>query len=642
MKNLPPCPPIMGGSERTHLHEKIVRFKERVLFRTPHYWGAGGLSAALLFALFAANAALADPPASPPVRDLMSDTWAATDALKRTLPLGGDKLPAPRSNRFVGIFYFIWQGGHGTPGPFDLTKLVAANPENPDYGPVSIFHWWGEPEAGYFKADDPWVIRRNMAMLQNAGVDVLLLDVTNAFTYPETVKTLCETMRQMQAEGSQTPQIAFVTHAHAAETVTRLWNEVYGKNAYPELWFKWQNKPLLLADKNTKFPDGKNLPPEILDFFTFRYSWAWDAGQNKWPWIEKYPQHWGWTTDPAVAEELPVAVASHPNNNIGRSYHNGMQPKPDARGLTPTANQGLHFAEQWARALEVDPQFVFVTGWNEWVAQRFVVAPNQKLSMMGKPVAPGGSFFVDTFSGEYNRDLEPSHAEGDTMYYQLVANIRRYKGARKTPLSGPPKTITIDGKFTDWASVRPEYEDAKGDTFHRNANGWGELHYTNTTGRNDIVRAKVSYDARTVSFYVECAAPITPRPGENWMPLFLDTDQNPQTGWHGYDFAVNLAPPASDTQAVLSRYTGGPQTNPWEWKPVTPISYQVRGSKLELKIPRSALGLPVSRPFALDFHWADNTDVAKEGIQAFFLHGDSAPDRRFNYRFHTGPLYNTK
>ena len=32
---------------------------------------------------------------------------------------------------------------------------------------------------------------------------------------------------------------------------------------------------------------------------------------------------------------------------------------------------GYNFQEQWARALQVDPDMVFITGWNEWVMGRF-------------------------------------------------------------------------------------------------------------------------------------------------------------------------------------------------------------------------------------------------------------------------------
>jgi hypothetical protein len=47
-------------------------------------------------------------------------------------------------------------------------------------------------------------------------------------------------------------------------------------------------------------------------------------------------------------------------------------------------------------------------------------------------------------------------------------------------------------------------------------------------------------------------------------------------------------------------------------------------------IPKDILGIKGKAAF--DFHWADN--IQKLGdISEFSLHGDSAPDRRSNYRF---------
>ena len=51
-----------------------------------------------------------------------------------------------------------------------------------------------------------------------------------------------------------------------------------------------------------------------------------------------------------------------------------------------------------------------------------------------------------------------------------------------------------------------------------------------------------------------------------------------------------------------------------------------------LAIPRASLGLGAD-PVQFDFHWADNfqtNDIADFGVD-----GDSAPDRRFNYRYQT-------
>lgn len=59
--------------------------------------------------------------------------------------------------------------------------MLKKDSANPEYGPKGQFHYWGESEAGYYYAGDPWVIRRNIAMMAAAGVDFIYFDVTNGF-----------------------------------------------------------------------------------------------------------------------------------------------------------------------------------------------------------------------------------------------------------------------------------------------------------------------------------------------------------------------------------------------------------------------------------------------------------------------------
>ena len=138
-------------------------------------------------------------------RDLYSDTWVATDSLGRVLP-DYSEVGSKDDGKYVGMFYFLWHGAHGT-ALYDNTKLLAANPADPQWGPVSSFHWWGEPEAGYYLATDPWVIRRNASMLADAGIDMIYLDVTNAFTYPAEFRALADTYVQIRSEGGKTHKL---------------------------------------------------------------------------------------------------------------------------------------------------------------------------------------------------------------------------------------------------------------------------------------------------------------------------------------------------------------------------------------------------------------------------------------------------
>ncbi|MBM4044293.1 MAG: hypothetical protein FJ279_04200 [Planctomycetes bacterium] len=547
--------------------------------------------------------------------DVCSDTWVATDALGRVLPTHEDVGP-PRPGRVVGIFYFLWLGAHGRQ-IHDITRILAANPDNPPWGPRHAFHFWGEPLFGYYLSNDEFVIRKHAQMLGDAGVDVLFLDVTNAFIYEDTCLALCRVLEQVRQSGQPTPQIAFLTHSRGAEVVQKLYDRFYAKGLHSELWFRWKGKPLILAAE-------EGLSATAKEFFTLRESWAWSNpkgwfkdGKDKWPWLDHYPQQPGWHESPDKPEQISVCVAQHPTTNIGRSFHDGKQPPP---GQT-APEQGLCFAEQCRRALEVDPELIFITGWNEWTAMRFIKAEKGGAgAFLGKPLKPGDTHFIDQFNQEFSRDIEPMRGgHGDNYYYQMVSFIRRFKGVRPLP-AVTPRSITVDGKFDDWRDAQPEYRDTLGDPACRDHPGWGSERYVNATGRNDVVAAKVSFDGRNAYFYVRTREPLTPCADPAWMLLFIDSDHNPATGWLGYDFLVR---PQTRT---LERHIGGG----YRWGSPVQVEHRSAGNEMELAIPRSALGITRS-PALLDFKWADG--IRETGDAAdFTLHGDAAPNDRFNYR----------
>ena len=153
-------------------------------------------------------------------------------------------------------------------------------------------------------------------------------------------------------------------------------------------------------------------------------------------------------------------------------------------------NAGFNFQEQWQRALAVKPQFVLVTGWNEWIAGRF-----------RRPHEP--VVFVDQFDQEFSRDIEPMQAgHGDNYYYQLVANVRRFKGAPRQAHSPANHSIEIAGDFAQWQDIKTAFQDHVGETIPRDFDGIKGLHYSNNSGRNDIVETRVCRDAKKVYFWV--------------------------------------------------------------------------------------------------------------------------------------------
>jgi hypothetical protein len=215
----------------------------------------------------------------------------------------------------------------------------------------------------------------------------------------------------------------------------------------------------------------------------------------------------------------------------------------------------------------------------------------------------------------------------DNYYMQMTENLRRYKGARPIPQLQGLHDITIDGRFSDWTSSTVEYRDTIGDTIHRDYNGYAGLHYKDNSGRNDIITCKVAFDADNVNFYAETNAPLTPSTGRNWMLLLIDADQNPRTGWFGYDYLINQHI-VDDKTTTLLRYDPKSPDHPWVEQ--AKLSYRYAGKQLELAIPRKLLNLPADN-CTFDFKWTDNPTELKDPI-SLCTKGDTAPNRRFNYR----------
>jgi len=558
--------------------------------------------------------------------DVRADTWVATDALGRRVPGLGECGPV-RKDKWVGIFYWTWH--RPSRGPYDNTRILAeAKGGIVTWPPKGASCQWGEPELGYYLMTDPFVIRKHATMLVDAGIDVVLFDTTNPpFTWKEQYEALCREYAAMRRQGARTPAIGFIAPFGDPLAVTdRLWRDLYEPGRWRELWFEWEGKPLLLANRDF-IKDSR-----MLEFFTFRRPmpdyWIGPTGPDQWSWLEVYPQH-VFRNSRGEVEQMSVGVAqnalphtpgpapmSDKTGAMGRSWHQGQKdPRPGAVDL------GLNFEEQWRRALECDPKFIFVTGWNEWVAGRYTQWSHYTDADCYYP----GGLFVDEYTQEYSRDCEPMRGgHGDNYYYQLASWVRRFKGVREPLRARGPGRIAIDGSFEDWRQVEPEFRDTIGDTTHRDHKGYGHLVYRNDTGRNDFVILKVAYDAKRVYFFAQTLEKVSPRTDHNWMLLFLDTDQDSRTGWLGYDWLINLEVLSARSTTVKAWRNGA-------WTTAGKAKCRVNGNGMEIAVARALIGQARSAP-AFDFHWADNIQIF-EGAFEFGINGDSAPNRRWNYRY---------
>lgn len=540
------------------------------------------------------------------------------DALGRMMPEAAEAGPF-RGDRYVGIFYFLWMNLDYV---HDVSKILRENPAardtnaSPPWGPIHAFHFWGEPMYGYYRSDDPWVLRRHAMLLSDAGVDFLVFDTTNAVIYKEAFLKLCEVFDEQRRSGAHAPQIAFMVNTAAGQTAQAIYDVLYKPGLYPELWFHWKGKPLMICDP-------ADAPEELKAFFTLRKAhWPFELvnTHNAWHWEATYPQVYSYDEDPAKPEQVNVSVGQNLHQDDGRvefmstgkargrSFHQRrMDDRPEAW------KYGFNFGEQWQRALELDPKVVFVTGWNEWIAMQL----NQN---------EGPAIFCDQFNLEFSRDVEMMRGGyGDNYYMQMAAGIRRFKGMDAVKPHKRVKPIHIAGDFDQWNAVKAEYRAHVFETVPRDHKGCGDYHYTLNSGRNDFRLLKAAHDQENVYFYAETREPISPRTDPNWMWLFIDVHGDGQPDWEGFSYLVNRQPGHGETTS-LEVSAGG-----WDWRTVGAVDMRAEGNCMHLAIPKAMLRIQGER-FTLEFKWMDNSQNPGDILDSY-IHGDAAPHGRFRHRY---------
>jgi len=585
-------------------------------------------------------------------QEISPSSWAAVDGLGRTLSLNketGNK----RDDRFVGMFYWIWHypwiNDHApvtTGSVLDKYPEAVNDWEHPAWNGTYSGrpYFWDEPLYGFYTNTDEYVLRKHAELLADADIDTVIFDATNQdIVFPEGYEALLRVWSKARNEGVNTPQITFMLNFSDKTMIKnqlyKIYDDIYAAGRYEDLWFRWDGKPLVMADiKALDLTVAKDR--EIYNFFTFRKNESTYFTDD----FSKIKEVWGWCSDYPQAkfgkdifgnvEQICVSVAQNANEYgltamnspvgtvQGRSFTDGYFSYTYTYGgkeITVDKNTenallyGLNFQQQWNYALEADPEFIFITGFNEWIAGRFDEWNGTE------------NAFPDQFSPEYSRDIEPSKGIlKDHYYYQLVENVRRFKGTNSLPATEAEKTININGDLSQWDSVYPEYNHYKGNE-DRDSSGWQGYYYKNDSFRNDIVKAKIAYDSKNIYFYVETADKLTSSDDSSWMRLLIDTDtEGTETNWEGFEYLINRNSP-KDGKATLEKCLGG-----LEFSEICKVDISIYDNVLQIEVPRTALGL-TGDEVKFNFKWSDNHQG--EDAMDFYINGDAAPGGRFAFVF---------
>ena len=427
--------------------------------------------------------------------------------------------------------------------------------------------------------------------------------------------------------GWNAPKVAFYTHSASIRTATHLYEAIYKANYYPDTWYMVDGKPLIMAYTN---PDddiaesqsrgdnsyhAQEFPQEILDFFTFK--------KPQWPFDPVYPEGFPWLEwiypQPNHNGIMNVFVASHPgvpfsfsitrpgHLNWGRGY-NPLTGKNNA----DKANEGLLFQYCWDTVYKEDPDTVFVTGWNEWIAL--------------KTLYDGEYMLCDAANLEYSRDIEMMKGEyNDAFYIQLIKNVRQFKGLEASSEAFKTHTIDLNGDISQWDEIDAVYRNIGDISYGRDYHGCTDkIRYEMAAPRNNLQTIKSTHDDEYLYFLIQADAGIT-SPGEesNWCNIFIGTDEPSLKGWEGYEYVINRSVDGSSSS--IERLD-----EDFNCTNVGQAEIKLDGNNLIVKVPRAAVGLTDSAQFY--FKVADGVEH-QDDIMDYYVTGRSMPMGHLSYKY---------
>lgn len=551
----------------------------------------------------------------------------ATDKTGREAPAGD-----VYNGNDVGVFYHTWHGVHETAGKvLDLTKILEENPYylTSDYleEDAGKFHYWGEPLYGYYCSADPFVITRHIELMLAMDIDFLVYDYTNSVAYDTEADAIFEILQKFYDQGFDVPKVTFYTNTGSANMICRLYRTYYEKGLYKDLWYAPEGKPMIIGVRDdTVSAQNRELYTMLKeDFFDFRESQWPDTTtienlETGFPWMNWcYPQkNYNGMMSVSLAQHPDAKMSNGPLTNNGRGYDYTKN-----RNYTSNTELGTNYEGQWASVFNnnADPSKkyvdqVLVTGFNEWMAIKLNDGND--------------SFFVDTFSEEYSRDIEMMKGGYDDNYViQTLSNTRKFKYSEAKHYEYSLNTMTLsDFSKEAWANVKSEYRDLVGDAIARNyRDAFRTTTYVDESNRNDIASVHVTHDAENLYVRVETAENITAYNGtdKNWMNLLIKTEDGNENSFGGFQYIVNRTP-ESGGKTSLEKSRGG-----YDWESAGTADYALSDNVILYRIPLKELGLTAENCY-VRIKACDNV-TKYDDIMDYYVTGDSAPIGRFAYAY---------
>lgn len=555
--------------------------------------------------------------------DINSETvirLTATDALDRIT----EEIKGFREDKYVGLFYFTWFNNPvaGQKEVHDITRICREDFDElfdikSDKYPLTDFYYFNEPLYGYYSSTDEYIIRKHLELFIAAGVDFLALDFTNAIYYGEALQKMLDIYLEYQQAGWKVPQFMLFTNLQSGTIITKAYKQFYKSGKYDSLWFR--------ADGTKPYVIGweEELGKELQEYFTVRPP-QWPNAEyieNGWPYVDlNKPQ-------PMYADGLMSAsVAQHSGDafsfsvkgkggQLQESKGRGYTLKNPQNGNVEAIIRGDNIQEEFDTAIKNDAKILFVTGWNEWIAQK------------GSADWSDVAFWVDTFNTEFSRDIEMTKSAtyvsdgkggyseegyGDNYYVQLVSNIRKFKGIKADSRRN-------DGEIT--------YENIALSGYGRDSYGIiksEDCYYTQASPDNFVKKVTVSHDECNLYINISCDGEIKNISSDDTLNILIGINGSKKASWEHFQYKICSY---KDGAASVMKVN---DDGKWSFSECGKAEYTVSGSELSLIVPRQITD--TGKDFDMYFKITDSIEKPAE-ILDYYVSGCSAPLGRLAYTY---------
>jgi hypothetical protein len=224
------------------------------------------------------------------------------------------------------------------------------------------------PLLGYYGYKDKSEVLKHLKWLRRAGVDTIIYDVYGFAEWgpmdiekDRVLKWMMEALEDQEKEARKLKLAIWIEKYDSNPTLEEYrfaLKYVRERMANKPYYFRWKNKPMVVTYVNRENPVLDQLEKETDDFTLSRVR-AYD-GKEYWSYVNEWPQ-------PANRGWMPVSPGI--DSFLEDAYLAKKKGKPSldaSKWKRFDREDGEYFKKQLRRAREIDPDFIFISGWNDW------------------------------------------------------------------------------------------------------------------------------------------------------------------------------------------------------------------------------------------------------------------------------------